>query len=782
MSYKTADFMRFNMHTRGNRLSRFLIAASVALAVTIASHGTVAASRYGSPTIRDIEFIGNERTPDETISSTIKTTVGMSLNIERIDRDIKALYKLGQFRDIKVDSKPQQGGVKITYIFVEKPLIVETGFDGNRKLKDDELRTDVSQRMYSVLDDSAVAESMENIREAYANKGYYLADVEYHLETMEEGEAKLVFDIRENVRVAVRRVLFLGNHVFDDDELRKVIKTRQKGAFSFLTGSGKYEEDQIQNDILFLTYHYLNHGYLKVKVSPPKSTISKDKRYIFVTFQIHEGKQYRIGDVDISGDILTTHEELVSLLETRNGNIYSQQTLDLDIRALTDRYGDEGYAYATIVPQVIPDDETLIANININITKGKRITIEKINILGNTVTRDKVIRRELEVMENDRYSERAIRKSKENLMRLGFFEEVNFATPRGSRDDTMVLNITVKEKSTGSFNISAGFSTYEHFIFSASIQKYNFFGYGISGSISTQLSRRHQLFMLQAEDPHFLDSNWIAGFSVYRNSFRYNDFKRISTGGDINLGHRFFDNFVANVGYQIEKVRVSGFSYAVPQTFRQNTSGLTSALSLNIARDTRDNRILPTKGMYNAVLQEVSGSKLGGDNDFYRVNFRTMFYQPVWKTIIFRQFFRIGYIRSLNDQPVPLFERFFTGGPNSLRGYNPNSVGPRLRIPTSPSGEEQWFVYGGDKLMLFITELELPIYDKAGIRTVAFFDAGNAFSENENYSFNKLRMDYGFGLRWHSPMGPLRFEFGFPINRRDGEDGMVFNFTIGNFF
>jgi outer membrane protein insertion porin family len=766
------------MKYRGSKFKFIIAIAFFAIAFSFFPTPTHALE----PVVKEIEFKGNRRTPLETLKETITLRREGRLNLEMVDYDIKSLFKLGQFQDVKVESTPVSGGVKITYLLVEKPLIAEISFEGNRKLKEDDLLADVTQRSYGVLDEKNVAESMENIRKSYAKKGFYLVEIDYHIETIGEEEAELVFDIKENQGVAVRKIMFIGNSVFSDDELREIVRTKKKGLLSFLTSSGKYNEEMLRNDMLLLTYHYLNHGYVKVKVAPPKTTISKDKRYIFITFQMHEGDQYRIGDVTLDGDILTTKQELTEALNTKSGNIYSQKILDTDLMNLTDRYGDEGYAYANIVPQTIPDDEALTADIHINISKGEQIDIERINIFGNTTTRDKVIRRELKLKENDRYSERLLRESKENLMRLGFFEEVNFATPRGSDDDTMVLNVTVKEKSTRSFNVGAGFSSVEKFIFNASVTMNNFLGYGVSTSLSAELSKIRQLFMLSVTDPYFLDTDWLAGFSVYRTGYNYTDFKREATGGDLTLGHRFFDNFGAYLGYQVEKVKVGSFSYTVPQLFRQNSSGLTSAVSLTLSRDTRNDRLFPTKGLYNALVQEVSGTKLGGDNDFYRVNFRSMFYQPVWKSVIFRQFFRVGYIKSLNDKPVPLFERFFTGGVNSLRGYYPNSVGPKLRIPKGVSGKEEDFVYGGDKILLLITELELPIYDKAGIRAVTFFDAGNSYGENQNYSFDNLRMDYGFGIRWNSPMGPLRFEWGFPINKQPGEDSVVFNFTIGNFF
>jgi len=347
----------------------------------------------------------------------------------------------------------------------------------------------------------------------------------------------------------------------------------------------------------------------------------------------------------------------------------------------------------------------------------------------------------------------------------------------------MVLNVTVKERPTGSFNIGAGFSSVEHFILTASVQKENFFGYGISGIISAELSKKRQMFMLSATDPYFLDTQIMLGGSIYRSAYLYHDFRRVAMGGSINIGRRFFKFWSADIGYLLEDVDLSDFSYAVPQFFRENASGLTSSTNFSLSFDSRDNRIIPRSGVYSTLVNELAGTKLGGDNDFYRVNCRLMAYEPILnKKLVFKQFGRIGYIKSLNDNAVPLYERFFAGGPYSLRGYYPNSVGPRMRIPRSPSGAEDEFVYGGDKLLLLIGEIEWWLYEPAGISLVAFFDAGNAFGEDENYSIKNLRTDYGFGLRWNSPMGPMRFEWGIPINRRPNEEKVVFNFTIGNLF
>ncbi len=384
------------------------------------------------------------------------------------------------------------------------------------------------------------------------------------------------------------------------------------------------------------------------------------------------------------------------------------------------------------------------------------------------------------VQENTLYNETRLRLSKQKIEALGYFEEVNFATPRGPSDDRIHVNITVKEKPTGTFSIGAGFSSAENFILTASIAKDNFLGYGIKGQFSTEISSKRQLFILSFEDPHFIDSNWILGLSGFRTVNVFTDFDRRSFGGSLSLGHRVLENSTFRFGYQIEDINVGDFRTTVPALFNQNLSGLTSSASVSLQLDTRNNRLFATRGIYNSVSTEFAG--LGGDNEFFRVMENFRFFHPLWKSIVGKFNFTIGQISSLNNLPVPLFERFFMGGVNSLRGYFLRSVGPSVRIPDSHSGGDDRFVYGGNKMVQANFELEFPIYDPAGFRMVTFVDTGNAFSEEENFSFTGLRADYGFGLRWNSPLGPMRFEWGFPFSRNPGEDPVIFNFTIGSFF
>ena len=741
--------------------------------------GTVAAQ---TNIIEEVRIVGESRVPETTIRSHLKMRAGSLYDRDVISEDVRALFKLGQFNDITVLESAGSKGTLLTYRIDEKPILSAIKFEGNKKVKEKEFKESLKIHPYQPFDEKKFAETIEAFKKLYAKKHFYLVEFSYRFHTTKEGDSQLIIEIHENRPAFIRKVEFVGNRVFTDQELRAVIGTKRKGPFAFFTNSGQYKEESLKQDVQRLTFFYLKHGYLKVQVGDPTVALTKDKRYFFVNFQVHEGDRYRIGKVGFEGDILTTEAELLARLKTKTGDIYNREFLEIDLQGLTSLYGDQGYAFANVIPRTNPDDVNKTADILFHITKGARIKIEKIVIEGNTVTRDKVIRRELRIKENDLYNESKLQESRRLLMALGFFKEVNFATPRGTRDDTVILKISVEEQPTGSFSLGAGFSTAENFIFNASIQKNNFFGFGISGQASVEFSKIRQQFLLEFTDPHFLDTEWILGISGFRQVYAYNDFDRRSYGGGLSIGHRIFDYSSVNLGYDAEQVSISSFGTNVPEFFRKNASGLTSNVNFTLSRDTRDNRIYARSGTFNSAKFEWSGEEFGGDNDFFRTTLRSQLFQPVFGGIVFKTFGRIGYITGLKNKTIPLFERFYLGGANSLRGYFPFSIGPRLRIPASESGGDTNFVYGGNKMMSFNAELEFPIYDPAGIRFVTFFDAGNSFAEEQSYSVDNLRMDYGFGLRWVSPFGPLRFEWGLPIHRRFGEDSVVFNFTIGQFF
>jgi outer membrane protein insertion porin family len=729
----------------------------------------------------DLEIEGNRSVDSAIILGEIHTNKGKAYNRELVGQDTKRVYRLGFFEEVTVDKVPVPGGVKLIFRVMERPPIAAIVIEGNKKIKKDKILEVITVRAGQVPDNAKIAESKKKITSLYSDEGYSDAMVETEIRTV-DNKRELVFRINEKEGRSVKAVDFEGNTVFSDRKLRGMVRTKKKNILSFLTGSGKFREETLEQDEALLTYNYLNKGYMRVRVGKPKIEYSEKKNGIILTYSIDEGQQYRIGDVTLEGEVITTKEEILSRFNTLKGNVYSQKILEEDLTKVHELYGNQGYAFANVFPQPMMNDETLTADIVIKIEKGQKVFIEQINITGNTITRDKVIRREMRVVENSIYNEKLLKLSKQKLEQLGYFESVEVATPRGSQDDRLVLNLNVKEKPTGTFSIGAGYSSAESFLFTASVAKNNFFGLGISGNVSAEISGRRQQFSASLTDPYFLDTRNIFSANAYRISTDFEDFRRQSFGGGVTLGRRLFDFTAISMGYQIEDVQLNEFDLIVPIFFTENASGLSSSLVFSMNRDTRNNPLVTTKGSYLSVDMQYSGNGLGGDVDFFRVMGNARFFFPVWKGSVFRFNARAGWIKSLSGEPVPLFERFFTGGINSLRGYELRSVGPAITIPGSITGADEEFVYGGDKLLVFNVEYEFPIYNQGGFRGVVFFDAGNAFAEDQTFNPINLRADFGAGIRWVSPFGPLRFEWGFPINRQPDEKRSVFNFTIGSFF
>jgi len=735
--------------------------------------------------IVNLDFVGLSQARETFARSQIASVEGTLYSVSQVNEDIKKLYETGAFQDIFIEKREIAGGLRLIFHVTEKGTIRGIVFRGNDKIKEKDLLNALTIRDFNLLDEKRIAESIQAIRKLYEDKGYYLVEISHEIQPYdtEKNELELIFKIEENRGVKVKRISFVGNKVFKDRKLAHELKTKVGNILGFLTGAGKIKDEKLEADVQLLNIFYLTRGYLKAKIGKPQITLTRNKDALYITFPVFEGPQYKVGRVGIGGEILTTEEELLSKIKLKTGEIYNKLDEETDRQYLEILYGDQAYAFARIEPVVTLNDETLTADTMYSIEKGPKVWLEKIEITGNDVTRDKVIRREIQIAENSPYNKSAIDLSRIRLLQLGYFEDVNFSIPRGTRDDTVVLKIAVKEKNTGTFSIGAGFSSLESFIFTASVQKDNFFGLGIRGSVAANISKLRQEFQLGITDRYFLDTHWIFSGAAYRYTSALNyDFDQKAFGGSLSFGREVFPFFDVNLGYQIEDVEITNFSSRVPAFFQETASGLTSSLQAVLSYDRRDNRVLTTKGAYNSVTLGYAGQGLGGDNDFWKVEAETRWFFKLPAKSIFKVRGFFGYVNSTDDKTVPLFERYFLGGINSLRGFDLNTIGPKLHIPSSATGADSDFVFGGTRKVMVNSELEVPIYDPAGIRSVIFFDAGQAFSENENISILKLRANYGFGLRWNSPFGPLRFEWGFPINRKPGESFSVFNFSIGQSF
>ncbi|NJK89905.1 MAG: outer membrane protein assembly factor BamA [Myxococcales bacterium] len=527
---------------------------------------------------------------------------------------------MGFFDDVRVyANRTPAGGVALTYVLTEKPAIRRTSIEGNSAASTEDIEEVIDLRPFTILDESRVRRNVEKIKELYNEKGFYLAEVTYRVEPAGPNEVNVVFAIDESAKVQVRSIRFVGNKHFADETLRTGLATREGGLLSFLDQSGTYRKDQFEIDILRITSRYYDEGYINVQVDPPDVEISPDRKYIYITIRIIEGEQFFVGELDFSGDLIVPKDELFQRLDLGRGDVFSRTKLSQDLLELKTRYEDEGYAYANITPLTRVNPETRIIDITFDVEKGNIVYYERINVLGNTKTRDKVVRRELRIYEGELTSASRRELSRRRVTQLGFFESVDVRTRRGSTDSLQVVDIEVKERPTGTFQVGAGFSSIENFIFTAQIAQQNFLGRGQSFQLSASLSSIRQLFNVRFVEPYFLDTEWFLSVSAFNNDLAFTNFNRAARGGEVLFGHPL--NFISedlrvSAGYRIEFVDSSDtFGGSRPLYQPLNNSGRVSQLRGILTYDTRNDRLFPTDGQFHSLSMDLSALWLGATDN-----------------------------------------------------------------------------------------------------------------------------------------------------------------------
>lgn len=743
----------------------------------------------------EIRVEGNRRVESEAVRRALKTKPGNLFDETRTADDLRAIWALGYFSDVQLlVQRLPSGGVAYVVRVEERPVVREIQLVGNEELSREDLKEQIEVKLNTILDMDAVRRTAKAIQAKYVEKGYFLAEVTYRITPLESGGAvAVVFPVEENAKVMVKEVTFTGVEQVPVSALKEVMITREGGYLSFITGEGTYREEAFQRDLAVIQTVYYDRGFLNVRIDKPVVTISPDKRFIYISIPVTEGEPYDIGSIGFSGDLEVPEEELHALMSTKPGERFNRSKLFEDIQKLSDVYYDRGYAYANINPRTNTDADKRIVDLTFDVQKGPQVTIERIDIVGNTKTRDKVIRRELRVYEGELYSGTGVRRSQQRVTALGFFETVEITQRAGSTEDSIVLQVEVQEKATGTFQVGLGFSNVENFIFTAQISQNNFLGWGQSVSASAQISGLRSLVQLSYYDPYFLDTRYLLSADFFRVEADYEGFIRNSTGGSVSIGYQFIDDLLATIGYTREYVQVQvGQDVGSVLLANQFISGTTSAVRLSLTFDRRDNRLFPSRGFMHYGSVEFAPGLLGGDFKYTRYTAYSRLYFPLPLGFVFKTNATVGYIQQLDaNSPLPISELYYVGGINSVRGYYLRSLSPTLLVPrtNSPDASVLEFNVGGNKQLIVNLEMEFPILEKAGIRGVLFYDMGNAFAANENFFQDKqnnvplgLFHSVGFGFRWFSPIGPLRFEWGIPLTRRPEDEPILFEFTIGNFF
>lgn len=746
-----------------------------------------AATREASPhlgkTIGTVEVKGLKRIEKDAVLGKIASKSGQVLNAEQVRSDIQALFAMGFFDDIEVAADSGDAGtVNLIFTFRERPVISAIEFEGNERISTSDLKEVIKIKEWSILDVNKVKEDVVLIQKNYEDKGFYLAKVTFALKQVKPDEVELTYKVNDYDKVQIKKITFLNNKRYSDDQLKSVLgETREGGFFSFVTGSGNFKESSFKQDLQRLTYWYLEHGYVKFRYENPVVTISEDKKWLYVSIYVEEGEQYKMGALDFGGDLLFPKEELSADIQLQTDQVFSISKRNYDIQRLTEKYQDQGYAFVNVIPKMNVKDDTRTVDIQYDFEKGNLVYFGEINVLGNAKTYDKVIRRELRIHEGELYSGSKLRISRENVERLGFFApgEVifNTVTPKG-RNDVLNVEITVKERSTGTITLGAGYGSAQGFFFTTSVSEINLFGRGQTVSLSAQYSAQtaSNSFNLGFTDPYAFDTTWSMGFDIYSVTFpipgKYNTRK---LGFDVRLGHPIGDYTRAFITYKNEGLQITDVQDpSLTDALIGPDRGVLSSVVWSIVRDKRNNRFETTDGNYQSATLETAG--LGGDKHFIKWNLNNRYYKRLIGDLVFRNSTEFGQVSGYGNYPIPPSEKFYLGGPNNMKGYDLFSLGPTQ--PRSTGGRP--IPLGGNVQMFSLIELEYPLLREAGIKFVTFFDAGNTFDHlpKDGEAFT-IRTDVGFGIRWFSPIGPLRFEWGYPLARKDTEQSPVFQFFIG---
>src|SRR3954449_13285535 len=547
-----------------------------------------------SGVIGAVNIQGNRRVESDAVRTVLPLKVGDTYDKEKLKATLLAVWRMGYFNDVKLDvsaARPPMTGYVLTVLVSEKPAVREIKLEGNEELSKDDFKDTIEVKQFQILDMEAVRKSAKKMQEKYVEKGYFLAEVTPKIVPLANNEGNVIFQINEHAKITVKEIRFVGNRAIPDSELKDAMLTQEGSIFSFLTGAGTYREEAFQRDEIVLQGLYFDLGYIYVKFGKPAIELSPDKRYIFITLTIDEGEPYDVGKIDVSGDLLVPKEELLPLITTRTGERFSKTRLQNDMNRLLDVYKDRGYAYANVTPDTAVDADRRIIDLTYTFQKGQPVTIEKIEMVGNTKTRDRVIRRELKIAEGDLYSGSGVRYSKARVNALGFFDSVEINQKRGSTDDKMVLEVSVKEKLTGTFQVGFGFAGGENFFGQAQLAQNTLLGYGHTASLSLQISSIRQLFHLSYLDPYVLDSQWTGSIDLYRSELLFSGFDRQAIGGALTAGYEIFEDFRFFGTYTLENVDVIPTGTSALQLRNQFSAGRTSSIRLSFNYDKRDNRL-----------------------------------------------------------------------------------------------------------------------------------------------------------------------------------------------
>ena len=715
--------------------------------------------------IRELVVEGNRRVQEAVILGRVKSTIGGPFVPSQLSEDLRAIFALGFFDDVRMRVEDFEGGVKVTFVVVERPFVRDVTFTGNAAIATADLLDKITLRLGNVYNPVDVQRAAETLRTFYEDEGYFEVQITPEVERFADGDVRVVFSIAEGRRMTIDRIVIDGNESLSDRQIKGVMATQERQYFIL---RGTVQRQRLDEDIERILALYNDHGHTQARVESHDVSVDRERARVTVRFVVVEGPQYRVGEISLRGVTLLPESELRRQLRFKTGDVFSRTKLRESVRAIGELYGAIGRASADVIPRTSVAGDRL--DIAIDVSEGPEVYVERINISGNTRSEDRILRREIPMVEGDRFTLRKLLVARQRLINLGYFESVNVTTHQGSDPSRIIVNVEVTERPTGLFSIGGGFSSVDNFIGTIDVAQNNFLGRGWQLTLRLRLGAESQLGIVSFTEPWLFDRPLSAGFDIYSVRRDYDEYDYETTGLGLRMSHPFAEYWRWNIGYRLSNDRVSDIDASASEALREEEgTTLVSLVSTGIGRDSRDNVTAPTRGGQISLGVDFAG--LGGDAQYVKTIGSITRFQPIWLGHVLSGRLEGGYGVGWGGDEFPVFERFYLGGPNSVRSFRNRRLAPE---------DEFGNRIGGSSMVLGNVEYIIPL--PFNTRVAAFFDIGNAYGFGKEFDITDTREAAGLSLRWLSPFGPIRFDYGVNLDQQEGERFGVFHFSVGSPF
>ena len=733
------------------------------------------------PKIHEIKVEGNKRIQKDAILNKLDVKPGSPFRRSAISDEIREIYGMGYFDDVQIRAEDvAQGEVDLHITLKERPSIKTVDIEGNKVFSKDEIIDTLTTKSFTVASVEKIRDDIAKIKKMYEKDGYYQPKIDYEIKELSPSEAKLVFKIDEGQKSYLTDLVLEGRKSLPESDLKKIMTVKEKGWFWFLDESGSFTREKLEENRMRLIAYYLDNGFINVQVGAPRIDIKDGS--VKVAYPIREGERFQVRKVNVEGDLIAPADKLLAELHVKPRTWFKRSQVAEDIKTLTKIYNNLGYAYTDIEPRQTANDQYNFLDLTYKIRKGERVTIEKVDIVGNERTRDKIIRRSLAISEGDLYNADRFEATKSRLEGMDFFEAVRLKTSPGSRPDLMNVSVEVLEKKTGSLAAGLGYSSQDGAMANLELKERNLFGLGIVANGKGNMSGRRNTYEGSLTYPWIFDMPLSGTVRGYKSQSKEASYVRDSDGFSVHLGYPIYGLWSMTSGFARDSSKLSGieqvFARSVVDYYQRygttaqkflNTSE--NSVSVNFARDTRNSAVIPSAGTKISMGTRFSG--LGGD-----VSFSSYFTEAIWyRHLFWKAILKVRgngtLLQEVGDNPIPFDRRLQLGGIQSIRGYRQGEIGPRDRFG-SPMG--------GDRALYSNVECLVPLVEQLKLNGVAFFDVGNAWNVSESPFFTEVKAGVGVGVRWMSPMGPIRLEYGWKVNPQKGEEPGAFAFAMGQLF